>query len=342
MLVSIVINNYNYARYLGAAIDSALMQTWRPLEVVVVDDGSTDDSWSIIERYRDRVHALRQPNGGQGAAYNSGFAASRGEWVLFLDSDDLLDADAVERMLKHAQPEVSKVQGPLRHIGSEGQSLGGMVPYLTHDGDVRPIARRFRQYAGPPASGNLYRRSAIAPYFPLHAPSWQRSADTVPNLLSVFHGRVATVREPIGCYRLHTQGNQRFGLFGNLDRSFAAALRQSDDRRRAAESWGTRCTGIVWPGGWHTLPWEWRARVLSWRLQRSEHPYPHDTRRSIWRGLNESLAQWPGYTAIERGVQRAWVAVMLLAPLRCVTALAPSNVSGGLRAGFKRLRRSSP
>ena len=95
MLVSIVINNYNYARYLGDAIDSALAQTWHPLEVIVVDDGSTDDSWSVIQRYGERVRAMRQPNGGQGAAYNAGFAASRGEWVLFLDADDLLDVDAL-------------------------------------------------------------------------------------------------------------------------------------------------------------------------------------------------------------------------------------------------------
>ena len=54
MLVSIVINNYNYARYVAATIDSALAQTWHPLEVIVVDDGSTDDSWSVIQRYGDR------------------------------------------------------------------------------------------------------------------------------------------------------------------------------------------------------------------------------------------------------------------------------------------------
>jgi glycosyltransferase involved in cell wall biosynthesis len=340
MLVSIVINNYNYVRYLEAAVESALAQTWRPLEVVVVDDGSTDDSWSVVERFGERVRAIRQANGGQGAAYNSGFAASRGDWILFLDSDDLLDSDAIARMMAREAPEVAKIQGYLRYIGSEGEVLGGTVPYLAHDGDVRPIARRFRQYAGPPASGNLYRRSAIAPYFPLHAPSWRRSADTVPNLLSAFHGHVATVRDAIGCYRLHTHANRRFGLLGNISRSFADAINQSDERRKNAEAWGSRCTRIAWPVQCLALPWDWRARALSWRLQRAEHPYPRDTRRSIWRGLNESLAQWPGYTALERGVQRAWIVFMLIAPLRWVSALAPSNAVGGARSGLKRLRRA--
>ena len=338
MLVSIVINNYNYARYLAATIDSALAQTWRPLEVVVVDDGSTDDSWSVIERYGHRVHAISQDNGGQGAAYNTGFAASRGQWILFLDSDDLLDATAVQRMMALAAPDVAKVQGFLRRIGANGKPIGGAVPYLAHDGDVTPIARRFRQYAAPPSSGNLFRRSAIEPYFPMPAPLWRASADTVTILLSAFHGRVATVDGTIGSYRLHTGGNRRNGVLGNMHRSLAKALDRSEERRRAVEAWGTQRTGIVWSNERLTLPWDWRTRALSWRLQRVDHPYPQDTRQSIWNGLKESLACWPGYTAPERLVQRVWVGFMLLAPQWCVAALASSNVSGGLRARFKLLR----
>jgi hypothetical protein len=129
-------------------------------------------------------------------------------------------------------------------------------------------------------------------------------------------------------------------LVGNISRSFAEAINQSDLRRKNAELWGTRCTQIAWPHKWLALPWDWRARALSWRLQRVGHPHPRDTRLSIWRGLNESLAQWPGYTMVERCVQRAWVAFMLVAPLRWVSALASTNVSGGARSGLKRLRRA--
>jgi glycosyltransferase involved in cell wall biosynthesis len=338
MLVSIIINNYNYARYLAAAIDSALAQTWRPLEVVVVDDGSTDDSWSVIQRYGSRIQAIRQANGGQGAAYNSGFAASRGSWVLFLDADDLLDPDALQRMMALAAPDVSKVQGSLRCISADSQPLGGAVPYHAHDGDVAPIARRFRHYAAPPSSGNLFRRSAIEPYLPMPAASWRYGADTVTIVLSAFHGRVATVREPIGCYRLHSGGNRRSGVLGNVNRSLAIALRRTDERRRAVEAWGTQRTGIAWTDEQLTLPWDWRARALSWRLQRDDHPYPHDDRRSIARGLDQSLAAWPGYTAVERLLQRAWVRFMLIAPRWCVAALAPSNAPGGWRARIKLLR----
>src|SRR5947207_2823602 len=92
---SIVINNYNYSRFLSEAIDSALAQSYTHAEVIVVDDGSTDNSREIIERYGDRLTAITQQNAGQGAAYNTGFATSRGDFVCFLDADDVLNPNAI-------------------------------------------------------------------------------------------------------------------------------------------------------------------------------------------------------------------------------------------------------
>lgn len=337
-LVSIVIDNYNYGRYLGAAIDSALAQTWQPLEVIVVDDGSTDHSPRVMARYGERIHAIVQPNGGQGAAYNSGFAASRGEWVLFLDSDDLLDADAIERMMALAEPGVAKVQGYLERIGPEGEPLGGVVPFRMHDGDVGGIARRFRQYASPPGSGNLFRRSAIEPYFPMRAADWRRSADTVPILLAALHGRVASVGEPIGSYRLHLADRRAAGLVGNIDRSLAGALRQAEHRRRLVQAWGSERGGHVWPDEWLMPPWDCRTRAMSWRLQRGEHPYPQDTRDSIRAALAQSLAAWPGYSALERGMLRAWLEAMLCLPRTLTGMVARENASGRWRARLRRWR----
>src|SRR5260221_4951064 len=89
-LVSIAINNFNYAAYVGQCIDSALAQTYRPIEVVVVDDGSTDGSRTVIERYADRIRTLFKPNGGQASAMNAGFAMASGNVGLFIVADDLL------------------------------------------------------------------------------------------------------------------------------------------------------------------------------------------------------------------------------------------------------------
>lgn len=98
-LVSILINNYNYGHFLREAIDSALNQTYSHIEVIVVDDGSTDDSREIITSYRDKIIPLLKENGGQASAFNAGFAASRGDIICFLDSDDIFIPEKVAEVV---------------------------------------------------------------------------------------------------------------------------------------------------------------------------------------------------------------------------------------------------
>ena len=96
MLVSIIITNYNYGAYLQSSIDSALRQRYEHIEVIVVDDGSTDNSREIIDSYGGRIVSILKANGGQCSCCNLGFQRSRGEGVIFLDADDVLFEDAVE------------------------------------------------------------------------------------------------------------------------------------------------------------------------------------------------------------------------------------------------------
>jgi glycosyltransferase involved in cell wall biosynthesis len=98
-LVSIIINNYNYGRFLHEAIDSALNQTYSPTEVIVVDDGSDDDSRKIIASYSNKIIALLKENGGQASAFNAGFALSQGEIICFLDSDDIFLPEKVSEIV---------------------------------------------------------------------------------------------------------------------------------------------------------------------------------------------------------------------------------------------------
>lgn len=99
LLVSIIIDNYNYARYLRAAIDSALNQTYSHTEIIVVDDGSTDESLEIIQSYGNKIIPIVKENGGQASAFNAGFAASSGDVVCFLDSDDTFLPEKVSEVV---------------------------------------------------------------------------------------------------------------------------------------------------------------------------------------------------------------------------------------------------
>jgi glycosyltransferase involved in cell wall biosynthesis len=98
--VSILINNYNYGRFLGEAIRSALAQSYLNREIVVVDDGSTDGSLQIAQSFGDQIRLIAKQNGGQASAFNAGFAASRGPIICLLDADDVFLPGKLERIVE--------------------------------------------------------------------------------------------------------------------------------------------------------------------------------------------------------------------------------------------------
>lgn len=103
-LVSILIPAHNAARWLSETLESALAQTWRPIEIIVVDDGSTDDSLAVARSFQDRgVAVIAQSNCGASAARNAAFRACKGDWVQYLDADDLLAPDKVACQMSRAQ-----------------------------------------------------------------------------------------------------------------------------------------------------------------------------------------------------------------------------------------------
>lgn len=98
-LISCIVPVYNGERYLGEALDSILAQTYRPLEIIVVDDGSTDGTPRIAGQYRDRIRYLRWENRGPAAARNRGVTVARGEFIAFLDADDLWHQEKLRRQI---------------------------------------------------------------------------------------------------------------------------------------------------------------------------------------------------------------------------------------------------
>ena len=103
--VTVVICAYNYERWVAEAIDSALEQEYPAelLDVLVIDDGSTDGTPEVLERYGSRIRVVLQPNAGLGAARNTGARAARGQFLMFVDSDDTVELDAVQTYVRSLQ-----------------------------------------------------------------------------------------------------------------------------------------------------------------------------------------------------------------------------------------------
>ena len=206
-LVSVLINNYNYGRFLRAAIDSALAQTYPHVEVVVVDDGSTDDSREIIGSYGDRVRPLLQSNGGQAAAVNAGLRMVRGDILFLLDSDDILAPDVAERAVAQfeADERCVRVQFRLATVDEAGNPTGDAVPprgWPLLTGDLSTHVKRYRMFRSPPTSGNAWLTEAFRRLPP--APEDLRMyVDRWWSELSALLGTVGALDGIGGYYRLH-------------------------------------------------------------------------------------------------------------------------------------------
>ena len=124
-LVSFIVPNYNHARYVRLAIDSALAQTYPHFEIIVVDDGSTDDSRAVLSEYGDRIRTIFQANTGLSGARNTGVAAARGDFIALLDADDTIAPTYLERMLGALalHPEADAVYCGFQFVDQDNQPL---------------------------------------------------------------------------------------------------------------------------------------------------------------------------------------------------------------------------
>jgi glycosyltransferase involved in cell wall biosynthesis len=120
-LVTAAVPTYNRARYVGEAIESVLAQTYPDVELVVVDDGSTDETAEVVARFGERVRYLRQENQGRSAARNAAVLAARGELIAFCDSDDRWLPDKLERQVAAMADGVGMVHGQIETIDPEGR-----------------------------------------------------------------------------------------------------------------------------------------------------------------------------------------------------------------------------
>lgn len=208
--ITIVICSYNYERFLREAIDSALAQDPQLTRVVVIDDGSTDGSRAIIASYGDRIVPVLKANGGQASSYNLGLEMAETEYILYLDSDDVLYDGAIAQVVDaFERGGYGKVQFTLSVIDGQSRPTGAHVPHTQPPAECGALLRNGWLYPSPPASGNAYRVSALRRILPLpQATRRGIAADFFAIYGVALVGKVGVIDQPLGGYRVHGAPDQ--------------------------------------------------------------------------------------------------------------------------------------
>jgi glycosyltransferase involved in cell wall biosynthesis len=304
-----------------------LDQTYDQVEVVVVDDGSTDESLSCLERFGDRIQVIAQPNGGQFTAARSGLRSSSGSIVVFLDADDLLDPDAGARIVDafRRNPHAGRIQWRLRLIGPDGSDTGQVFPpaeWPLPGGDLSGHVIRRRTYVWPPTSGNAFPRHVAEQVLEAAGSDTRRMGIDLPLAeLSPLFGPVVTIPGVAGSYRYHSQ-NDSVSIRNDWPEFLRARIRETIEGHEAMGRIG-RSLGFDVPADpLEALDWAFIAyRVASLRIDPSHHPIEADRcLRLAGRGVVAVLSQ-PEYPLKARAKRAAWFAAMCLAPKREVARL---------------------
>jgi glycosyltransferase involved in cell wall biosynthesis len=211
--ITALINTYNYGRFVGEAIASVLAQDMAPgeMEVLVVDDGSTDDTAAVVAKFGERVRYIRKENGGQASALNVGFAEARGEIIATLDGDDLWLPGKVRRVLAEFEkhPEAGMVYHDFRCLDIRTNHTWDDNFFRPLSGYIPESPRSLLDFGGPSTSGIAVRRTAAAKVLPV--PETLRIiADFYLGYLIIFVAPVVALPERLSILRSHGDNHFNF------------------------------------------------------------------------------------------------------------------------------------
>jgi glycosyltransferase involved in cell wall biosynthesis len=207
-LVSVLITNYNYSIYLREAIDSVLNQTYSPIEIIVIDDGSTDNSKEIITSYKDKIIPVLKENGGQASAINAGFAISQGHIVCSLDADDVWLPPKVEEVVKIAiaYPNAVIIYHKVQNIDRVGKSISlPWPPYKVIRGDISSkVIKTGSWWPWPPSTALSFRRTFLTKVMDIpEEGEFCFSAEPYLADLAPFFGEVVGIDRVLSLFRIH-------------------------------------------------------------------------------------------------------------------------------------------
>lgn len=238
-LVSVLINNYNYEQFLADSIGSVLAQTYSNIEVIVVDDGSTDQSIDVIKRYGDKIVPVFKANGGQASAMNAGFEVSKGEIICLLDADDLFLPEKVAQVVSLFQlhPDIDWVfteSAPIETSNVNRERLEPLFDSIRQSSPSPTIEKidftaQILKGKSPdftPSTSNLcFSRKLLETIFPLpeiKGLSGMAITDLYIKTLAVGISQGCATKENLGIYRFHDNYyknvdlNRKRRLFGEI------------------------------------------------------------------------------------------------------------------------------
>jgi glycosyltransferase involved in cell wall biosynthesis len=224
LAVTALINTYNYGRYVEEAIESVLAQDFpsREMQVIVVDDGSTDDTLARVKKFGHRIRYFYKSNGGQASALNLGFQQARGDIVALLDADDLWAPRKITRVVEAFQkhPEAGLVYHPLqfwdvqRNLHWNNQMFPGVSGFVPAD------PRHLLTYGDLSTSALAFRAATLRNLLPIPL-TLSIYADGYLGYLIIFLGPVLAIDDALATYRLHGQN-----LASRADRSLEGLERR--------------------------------------------------------------------------------------------------------------------
>ncbi|MEK5040743.1 glycosyltransferase [Sporosarcina sp. FSL K6-3457] len=213
MKIFVAITNFNYGQYIGEAIESVLNQTYPNFQLVIVDDGSTDDSRAVIDMYAsehtNKITAIYKENGGQGSAFNVAYNLSEDfDIVTFLDADDYWFPNKLEEIVLYHK-EFDVVEHSLE------TSLKTCLLKQTKNNLSERLKRYRTAISFAPTSGLSYKKSVLDSIFPIPEHLTRICADTYINLVAVYNGaNICTLNQCLGFYRIHSDNN----WFNNIEK----------------------------------------------------------------------------------------------------------------------------
>lgn len=282
--LSIVVPNYNYADYVGIAVDSVLTQGRDDVEVIVVDDCSADNSREVIAGYGDRiVSVFHEANAGHGGAFNSGFARAQGPLVMFLDADDFLLPGALDTIIANAEPGVAIYHYRMQLADEEGVLSDVFPPEQRSlaSGDLSRKLREDGRYDSTITSGLVFSRDALSRVMPMDPEIFRQGADGYLSAVIPLYGESRSYDTVISGYRRHVSNHSSFA--GSLSKRARWCIEHDTARYQAIRH---HAGALELPvaeelGAQDAMHIE--ARLTSLLLDPGQHPISADTRADLAR-----------------------------------------------------------